>query len=240
MTASLAQCYRFDRFVIDARSACLRRDGASVPLRPKSFDVLLYLVRNRGRLITKDELFENVWADVVVGDNSLVQCIKEVRKAIGDDRQTMVETVAKRGYVFRPAVVEGDAEQPSGAAAGPIEIAPAARTAPPLGRRAAIFAGGIAAALVMAGGLWWALSPQAVPLPPVEASTAEHETEKRLSIAVLPFGILGNPPTTISRSASATMSPPRLPAFPIWPSHRRRSSRHSATPRPVPRISSAS
>ena len=77
-----------------------------MPLRPKSFDVLLYFVRNRGRLVTKDELFDNVWANVVVTENSLVQCIKEVRQALGDDGQTMIETVAKRGYMFTPAVVE--------------------------------------------------------------------------------------------------------------------------------------
>src|SRR5688572_7869180 len=106
MTASLAKSYRFDRFVIDAGSARLRSGEVSVPLRPKSFDVLLYLARNRGRLVTKDELFENVWADVVVTDNSLVQCIMEVRQALGDDDQRLIETVAKRGYVFTPSVIE--------------------------------------------------------------------------------------------------------------------------------------
>ena len=90
MTDSLARSYRFGRFVIDTGSARLRSGEVSVPLRPKSFDVLLYLARNGGRLITKDELFENVWADVVVTDNSLVQCIMEVRQALGDDRQTMI------------------------------------------------------------------------------------------------------------------------------------------------------
>ncbi len=111
MTASLARCYRFGRFAIDERSAGLRRDEAPVPLRPKSFDVLLYLARNRGRLITKDELFDHVWANVVVTDNSLVQCIKEVRQALGDDGQTMIETVAKRGYIFTPTVIECDDTQ---------------------------------------------------------------------------------------------------------------------------------
>src|SRR5262245_5592421 len=117
--------YRFDRFVIDTRSACLRRDQAAVPLRPKSFDVLLYLARNQGRLVTKDELFDHVWADVVVTDNSLVQCIKEVRQALGDDGQTIIETVAKRGYIFTPEVVETDDAAP------PVQTGATVPAAPP-------------------------------------------------------------------------------------------------------------
>ena len=50
--------YRFERFEVDARSACLRCDGTVVPLRPKSFDVLLHLASHRGRLVSKDELFD--------------------------------------------------------------------------------------------------------------------------------------------------------------------------------------
>ena len=83
--------------------------------------MLLYLVRNRGRLVGSKNrgLFENVWANVVVTDNSLVQCIKEIRQALGDDRQTMIETVAKRGYVFTPAVDEGDDASASAAISAP-------------------------------------------------------------------------------------------------------------------------
>jgi adenylate cyclase len=196
MTASLAKSYRFDRFVIDAGSARLRRDGAPVPLRAKSFDVLLYLARNRGRLITKDELFENVWGSVVVTDNSLVQCIMEVRQALGDDKQAMIETVAKRGYVFAPSVIESDdAQSPNPVA--PTD--PAVSTGKPLavpasmdaGRRTAAIAGSIAAALLVGGGLWWTLSPRATLQQPAETSTADRAAEHRQSIAVLPFGVLG-------------------------------------------------
>ncbi len=99
---------RFDRFVVDLRSASLRRDGMVLPLRPKSFDVLAYLVKNAGQLVPKTELIDNVWQNVIVTENSLVQCIKEIRQALGDDAQTMIETVAKRGYLFAPAVVAID------------------------------------------------------------------------------------------------------------------------------------
>ncbi len=186
--------YFFDDFVIDASSACLLRDGAQVPLRPKSFDVLLHLVRNHGRLVTKDELFDNVWANVVVTDNSLVQCIKEVRQALGDGRQAMVETVAKRGYIFRPAVVEGDG--PSSTHAGSGKLAPVADELAQFrgwvggGRRAAAVAGFIAALLV-AGGIWWMVNQPAVQQAPAEDSLTGRSVQGRLSIAVLPFGTLG-------------------------------------------------
>lgn len=198
MSALLAKSYHFDRFVVDGRSTYLRRDGAPVPLRPKSFDVLLYLVRNRGRLVSKDEMFDNVWSNVVVTDNSLVQCIKEIRQALGDDRQSMIETVAKRGYVFTPAVVEVDDGAPSTAFAAPVAITPSSSPSAPADasftvkrRRGIVAAGSIAAALLVAGGVWWTSSPQTVPQQPVDVSNADGSAQSRLSIAVLPFGTLG-------------------------------------------------
>jgi DNA-binding winged helix-turn-helix (wHTH) protein/TolB-like protein/Flp pilus assembly protein TadD len=191
MTAALANSLRFERFVVDIRSACLRRDGTPVPLRPKSFDVLLHLMNNRGRLVTKDELFDQVWADVIVTDNSLVQCIKEIRQALGDDRQTMIETVAKRGYVFTPAVVEIDeggtplaiiakAQQPAaGAVLGKHRVAIAA------------LAGALAVTLLAAGGWWWTSNVRVPAPPPAEVSAADRQAESRLSVAVLPFGVPG-------------------------------------------------
>jgi TolB-like protein len=84
----------------------LRRDGVALPLRPKSFDLLVYLARNPGRLIPKAELIDHVWHDIAVTENSLVQCIKDIRQALQDDAQTDVQTVSKRGYLFAPSVVE--------------------------------------------------------------------------------------------------------------------------------------
>jgi len=84
--------YRFGRFVVDRRSASLRCDGAVLALRPKTFDVLVYLVQHPGRLVPKAELIDKVWPNVNVTENSLVQCIKEIRQALGDDRQTTIES----------------------------------------------------------------------------------------------------------------------------------------------------
>lgn len=100
--------YRFGRFLVDRRSACLRRDGIVLPLRPKSFDVLVYLVQNPGRLVPKAELIDNVWQDVMVTENSLVQCIKDIRQALNDNAHAEIETVAKRGYLFASPVMVVD------------------------------------------------------------------------------------------------------------------------------------
>ena len=98
--------YRFGRYVVDRRSACLRRDDVVLPLRPKSFDVLVHLVENAGRAVSKGELIDNVWQNVAVTENSLVQCIKDIRQALNDDAQTEIQTVSKRGYRFASPVVE--------------------------------------------------------------------------------------------------------------------------------------
>jgi len=163
MPVSEEKSYRFDRFVVDARSACLRRDGIAVPLRPKSFDVLLHLVRNRGRLVTKNELIENVWSNVFVTDNSLVQCVKEVRQALGDDQQTIIETVAKRGYIFTPNVLELDSSE-AVASRAPIHAGPSSVERAPVAALPVqawwpvVATAGSVAAFLIAGGLWWVLS----------------------------------------------------------------------------------
>src|SRR6188508_876094 len=96
--------YAFGQFVVDPRAGALRRGGATLPLRAKSFDVLVYLIGKQGQAVSKSEIIDNVWQDVVVTENSLAQCIKEVRQALGDDKQAIIETVAKRGYMFAPPV----------------------------------------------------------------------------------------------------------------------------------------
>jgi len=123
--------YRFGRFLVDARSACLRRDGVVLPLRPKSFDILVYLVQNAGRLVPKAELIDSVWQNVNVTENSLVQCIKDIRQALSDDAQTVIKTVSKRGYRFASPVFEVDGHDlNSGASAMRTGAADEARALP--------------------------------------------------------------------------------------------------------------
>jgi DNA-binding winged helix-turn-helix (wHTH) protein/predicted ATPase len=108
---------RFDPFCLDPAEARLSRAGQPVPLTPKAFDVLLYLARRPGRLVTKDELLNAVWADSLVGDASLKVSIAEIRKALRDDptKPQYVETVHRRGYRFVGAVgdVAGKAAAPA-------------------------------------------------------------------------------------------------------------------------------
>jgi len=104
--------YRFGPFLVDRRSACLRRDGVVVPLRPKTFDVLTYLAQHPGRLVPKTELIDKVWHNLNVTPNSLAQCIKEIRQALRDDTQAIIETVSKRGYLFASPVIAIDGDDP--------------------------------------------------------------------------------------------------------------------------------
>jgi TolB-like protein/DNA-binding winged helix-turn-helix (wHTH) protein/cytochrome c-type biogenesis protein CcmH/NrfG len=171
-----ADSYRFLEFELDARNACLRRAGAPVQLRPKSFDVLLHLVRHRGRLVTKDELIEAVWAPVVVTENSLVQCIREAREAIGDAGQARIETVARRGYIFTPEVIEGAA----GRAVPPV---------PPAGapRRRHFGLAAAAVVVIAAATAWLVLGTGAF------RSDEALSPARRFPVAVLPFDAPGGP-----------------------------------------------
>lgn len=90
----------FDGFTLDLTRGCLLRGSQEVKLRPKPFEALKYLVENPGRLISKTELIEVIWPDTAVTDDSLVQCLIEVRRALHDDAQQIIKTVPRRGYIF--------------------------------------------------------------------------------------------------------------------------------------------
>ena len=101
---------RFDRFALDLTRGCLRSGDRDLQLRPKAFEVLLYLVDNAGRLVGKEELQKTVWRDVVVSDDSLVQCIRQLRRTLGDDDHRLIKTVARRGYLLDAQVFDHDHE----------------------------------------------------------------------------------------------------------------------------------
>jgi DNA-binding winged helix-turn-helix (wHTH) protein len=94
--------YRFGPFTLDAGSFALQRGDVPVPLPPKLVDLLHYLVARPSALVSKEELFQSLWPDVVVTENALTQAISDLRQALGDDRSrpTYIQTVAKRGYRF--------------------------------------------------------------------------------------------------------------------------------------------
>ena len=95
--------YRFDRFTLDlARGTLLDADGAEIPLRPKSFALMRLLVENPGRFVDRDAIMAAVWPDVVVTDESITQCVRDIRKALGDEAQQLLKTVPKRAICWRP------------------------------------------------------------------------------------------------------------------------------------------
>lgn len=94
------QTYSFGEFTLDLTRGCLLHRQEDIKLRPKSFQVLKYLVENNGRLISKDELIKAIWVDTAVTDDSLVQCLKDIRRALRDEVQQIIKTVHGRGYIF--------------------------------------------------------------------------------------------------------------------------------------------
>jgi TolB-like protein/DNA-binding winged helix-turn-helix (wHTH) protein/tetratricopeptide (TPR) repeat protein len=94
----------FDRYVLDLDRGCLLLDGNEIALRPKTFAVLLYLLENSGRLVSKDDLFAAVWPNLAVTDDTLVQSVGELRRALGDDGPRLIKTIPRRGYRLESAV----------------------------------------------------------------------------------------------------------------------------------------
>src|SRR5687768_16605255 len=109
--------YRFDRFLLDVADRRLLADGAPVELSSRYLDALALMVRERGRLVPKQRFLDEVWRGVPVTDEALTQCIKTLRRALGDDAAgpRFIETVPKHGYRFIAPVNSAGAER--GAAA---------------------------------------------------------------------------------------------------------------------------
>src|SRR6187455_3020943 len=98
----------FGRFVLDLRRGVLLLDGREVGLRPKTFAVLCFLVQHPGRLVSKEELLAAVWPNLVVTDDTLVQSIGELRRALGDAGSKLIVTVPRRGYRFEASEAPPD------------------------------------------------------------------------------------------------------------------------------------
>jgi pimeloyl-ACP methyl ester carboxylesterase/DNA-binding winged helix-turn-helix (wHTH) protein len=122
----------FGEFSLDLGRATLLHHASPVSLTPKAFSVLEYLARHAGRLVTKDEFMDRLWPGVFVGDAALKVCVREIRRALGDDSHhpRFVETAHRRGYRFiapvtvitsptadAPLVAAAASPRPSGTAA---------------------------------------------------------------------------------------------------------------------------
>jgi DNA-binding winged helix-turn-helix (wHTH) protein len=107
--------FRFGPFVLSPAHRVLLRDGVDLPLIPRYFDLLMLLVAHRNRAVTRHEIFDLVWKDIVVSDGALSQAVRTIRRALGDDPREpqFIRTVARHGYQFvRTDVIEEDDDRP--------------------------------------------------------------------------------------------------------------------------------
>lgn len=145
-------CFRFAEFSLDPQNRSLLRDGAPVELSSRYFDALHLMVREQGRLVSKDRFLDEVWKGVPVTDEALTQCVRTLRRCLGDEpaRPRFIETVPKHGYRFIAPVeaVDGPGSPTPKADASPVGRGPAV-----LSLASAAVAGGGAAGLV--GGLFY-------------------------------------------------------------------------------------
>src|SRR6516165_3285420 len=116
---------RFEDYVLDTERRELRRGSALLSMEPQVFDVLAFLVRNRDRVVSKDDLLASVWGGRIVSESTLASRINAARRAIGDtgEEQRLIRTIIGKGIRFIGAVQQqADAEPAIPAAAPPLSI----------------------------------------------------------------------------------------------------------------------
>ena len=172
--AEAAPAYRFAGFTLDVGRGTLLGPEGELRLRPKSFELLVYLARHPGRLVGREELLNAVWGHAAVTDDSITQCLVEIRRALSDESRTLVRTMPRRGYLFDVSVETLDE-----GASPPIGKEASHRA--PLARPGAVAA--IAVVALLAGLAWWASVSQ-IPEPAGGGPGFEALPN---SIAVLPF-----------------------------------------------------
>ena len=108
MVQESSQIYQFGPFRLDPQEQMLLRNGKPVQITPKSFDMLVVLVENRGHLVTKEELMERIWPDSFVEEANLSVKMSELRRALGEapNDNHYIATVPRRGYRFVADVIE--------------------------------------------------------------------------------------------------------------------------------------
>src|SRR6201988_3381281 len=106
MTHQMKELYEFGDFTLDVQESRLLRAGQPVPLKPKVLETLVVLVENSGRALDKDELMKRLWPDSFVEEANLAVNISQLRKALGENVETYIETVPRRGYRFNVPVTK--------------------------------------------------------------------------------------------------------------------------------------
>ena len=155
--------FRFDQFELDPANRRLSRDGAPVELNARYLDALVLLAGEEGRLVSKDRFLAEVWRGIPVTDEALTQCIKTLRRQLGDDAANprFIETVPKHGYRFLAAVERGGGAPAVASEPAPLTLAPWQRFLV-LGVAGAI-GGGVAG---LTGGLLYGFAGVSTPVQP--------------------------------------------------------------------------
>jgi DNA-binding winged helix-turn-helix (wHTH) protein len=104
----------FGDFALDTDRRELRRGAALIAMEPQVFDLLIYLVQNRERVVSKDDLIASVWQGRIVSESTLSSRITAVRKAVGDSgkEQNLIRTAARKGIRFVGTVIESPDDSP--------------------------------------------------------------------------------------------------------------------------------
>jgi TolB-like protein/DNA-binding winged helix-turn-helix (wHTH) protein/Flp pilus assembly protein TadD len=173
--------YRFDRFQVDDEDFRLSADGIAILLEPKALRVLLHLVRNRNRLVRKQEILDGVWREANVTEAALTRSIGLLRKALEDDSREprFIQTVPTAGYRFI-AEVSVLAETPT-ATVLPHPVPEATR--PPVSRRRTVLITILVAAVAVVIGTGWLVRKHLDAVAPIR------------SLAVLPLENLSGDPS---------------------------------------------
>ena len=171
MTEQKGLIFRFGEFEVREREFCLFRGGEMIPVEPKAFRVLLHLLRNPHRLVTKDELLDAVWQETSVSENSLTRAVAMLRRLLGDDTREprYIATVPTAGYRF-----VADVTSPEETLTTPVTLpdpSPPAKESP-VRRRVGpwVLAGSALVAVILLASLW-AVSRRHSPGTPLATAT---------------------------------------------------------------------
>ena len=145
-TSAVHRTYSFGEFTLDLDRGALLKAGADIKLRPKSFEMLRYLVERQGLLVSKDELLDAIWGHTVVTEDAVTHCVTDIRRALHDQSHKALRTIPRRGYIFDLPVTK------HGGAVTAAELPSRTRFASGWPRRGLVAALGLVLGLAA---IWW-------------------------------------------------------------------------------------
>jgi DNA-binding winged helix-turn-helix (wHTH) protein/quercetin dioxygenase-like cupin family protein len=201
-SGSANAAYQFADFILNLDRGCLQRNGQDLELRPKAFVILRHLVEHAGKLLSKDELVNVAWPNINVSDESLAQCMRDIRKLLADENQQFIKTVPRRGYIFVADVVpvESELEQVGTKQILLLRLTGVGRTA------LLIFCASLLLIAAWAAAQWWARDQ-------VKGSTNVS------NVILLPRPLIASTKTVLEQSIVYPSGEPEITvsSFVLWP-----------------------